>query len=98
MIFVLGRWAQSVSMSFFFSAFVSYFTSPYSELARSMARSQAPLFDPQMELDQRIARGEIVAVPGQEANANSVSARHQPEAIVLDLMYPTRAGRRVKGQ
>jgi hypothetical protein len=36
--------------------------------------------------DQRIARGEVIAVPGQEANTGSVSARQQAESVVLDLV------------
>jgi hypothetical protein len=48
--------------------------------------------------DQRIARGEIVAVPGQEANTGRASAHQQPEPIVLNFMDPVWPGRWTIGQ
>jgi hypothetical protein len=38
-----------------------------------------------------------VPVPGQQADANRVSARHQAVAVVLDLVDPAGAGRRSVG-
>jgi hypothetical protein len=48
--------------------------------------------------DQRIARGEVGAVPGQETNAGSATAGEQPEPVMLDLVEPVRSGRRAISQ
>jgi hypothetical protein len=47
--------------------------------------------------DERIARSPVVPVPGQQADADRVSARHQAIAVMLDLVNPVRAGRRSVG-
>ena len=41
--------------------------------------------------DQRIPRRPVVAVPGQQADADRIAARHQPIAVVLNLMHPAQA-------
>jgi hypothetical protein len=47
--------------------------------------------------DERIARCPIVSVPGWQADADRVSARHQATAVMLDFVNPLRAGRRSVG-
>ena len=36
--------------------------------------------------DQRVARRPVVAVAGEQADADGVAPRHQAEAVVLDLV------------
>jgi hypothetical protein len=38
--------------------------------------------------DRRVSRRPVVAVPGQKADADRVSAGRQPIAVVLDLVDP----------
>lgn len=47
--------------------------------------------------DERIARGPVVTVAGDQTNADRVSAGHQPIAVVLDLVNPTGPRRRSLG-
>jgi hypothetical protein len=57
-----------------------------------------PHLEPVYRLDDDgKARRPVVAVPGEQASAGGVSARHQPVAIVLDLVNPVGAGWRPLG-
>jgi len=47
---------------------------------------------------QRLARRPVVAPAGDQPDAHRVSAGHQPEAVVLDLVNPVGAGRRLVGR
>src|SRR5215831_18544042 len=47
--------------------------------------------------DEWIARCPVVPVPRQQAYADGIPARHEPVAVVLDLVNPVRAGRRSVG-
>ena len=47
---------------------------------------------------QRKAIRPVVAVPGQQPDANEISTRHQPIAVVLDLVDPTGPRRRMVGR
>src|SRR6516162_8650612 len=47
--------------------------------------------------DQREAPGQVVARPAIEPHARAALTRDQPEAIVLDLMHPVLAARRLRG-
>ena len=40
------------------------------------------------------ARGEVIAVAGDETNTTGISPCHDAEAVVLDLMNPAGTGRR----
>ena len=40
---------------------------------------------------------EVIAGPAVEPHSIAVLARHDPEAVVLDLMQPPLAGRRLQG-
>jgi hypothetical protein len=42
-----------------------------------------------------IAVAEIVAVPGEQANSGRVLAREDPETVMLDLVNPVSADRRL---
>jgi hypothetical protein len=46
---------------------------------------------------QRIALRPVIAVLGDEPDAHGIAAGHQPEAVVLDLVNPIGAGRRLVG-
>jgi hypothetical protein len=48
--------------------------------------------------DRRIAVGPVIASPGEQAHRGAVPAHDQPVAVVLDLMNPVGAGRRLGGQ
>src|SRR6516165_6248289 len=48
--------------------------------------------------DEREAVSEIVARPAVELHAVAVLARDHPEAVVLDLMHPVLAARRLRGR
>jgi hypothetical protein len=45
--------------------------------------------------DERKAPGPVDAVPCQQPHANGVTSRHQPEAVVFDLVNPAGTARRV---
>ena len=45
--------------------------------------------------DGREAVGPIMAVAGEAADPRAIPAHHQPIAVVLDLVNPERAGRRL---
>src|SRR4029077_20440169 len=47
--------------------------------------------------DQRIARRPAVPVAGEQAAPGAVAPRHEPEAVVLDLVNPALAGRGLVG-
>ena len=47
--------------------------------------------------DLREAVGEIVAIPRVQPNATAVAPRHDAEAVVLDLVQPALAARRLLG-
>jgi hypothetical protein len=47
---------------------------------------------------EREARRKIVAVAGNEAHACSVAPRYDAEAVVLDLMNPSRSSGRLFGR
>ena len=47
--------------------------------------------------NQRKALGQVVAGPAIEPHARAVLARDHPEAVVLDLVQPLLAGRRLQG-
>ena len=46
---------------------------------------------------QRIALRPVIAALGDEPDAHGIAAGHQPEAVVLDLVNPIRAGRGLVG-
>ena len=48
--------------------------------------------------DQRIARRPVVAVAGEQPDADRIAAGHQPIAVVLDFVNPVRPSREVGRQ
>ena len=46
--------------------------------------------------DQGVAVSPVVAVPGQQPDADGIATSHQPIAIVLDLVGPVRTRRRAR--
>jgi CheY-like chemotaxis protein len=48
--------------------------------------------------DQGEPVGPVIAASGDEPDAHGIAARHQPVAVVLDLMNPVRPGRRAIGR
>jgi hypothetical protein len=48
--------------------------------------------------DQRKASRPVVAAPGNQPDADGISARHKAIAVVLNLMNPVGAGRRAVGR
>ena len=46
---------------------------------------------------QRIALRPVIAALGDEPDAHGIASGHQPEAVVLDLVNPVGAGRRLVG-
>jgi hypothetical protein len=47
--------------------------------------------------DEREAIAPIMAVARQQPNASGVAARHEAKAVLLDLVQPARAARRLVG-
>ena len=47
---------------------------------------------------EREAVRPVVAAPGNQPDADGIAPRHQPVAVVLDLMQPVGAGRRAVGR
>ena len=47
--------------------------------------------------DERIARRPVVTPTGDQPDAHGVATGHEPEAVVLDLVNPVGAGRKLLG-
>ena len=47
--------------------------------------------------DERISVGPVIPIAGQEPDAHGITPGHHAIAVVLDLMNPVRARRRLVG-